>query len=113
MKQTKTKDSVAEFEKELKKKKKEKYLLRLYVAGMTTRSRQAIQNAKRICEEHLKDRCELEVIDVLRNPTLAKGEQIVAPPTRLKKNPLPLRRFIGSLSEKERILIGLDLQPPK
>ncbi len=113
MKPRKTVASTAEFEKGLRKARKEKYLLRLYVAGMTARSKQAIQNAKRICEEHLKDRCELEVIDVLRNPTLAKGEQIVAIPTLLKKVPLPLRRFIGNLSEKERILVGLDLRPKK
>jgi circadian clock protein KaiB len=113
MKQTKPKDSVAEFEKKLKKKEKEKYLLRLYVAGMTTKSKRAIQSINQICKEHLKDRCELEVIDVLRNPVLAKGEQIIATPTLLKKLPIPLRRFIGDMSGTERILVGLDLRPKK
>ena len=113
MKNTKAKDSTAEFEKKLKERGKEKYLLRLYVAGMTTKSKQAIQSVKQICEEHLKDRCELEVIDVFRNPVLAKGEQIIATPTLLKKLPLPLRRFIGDMSATERILVGLDLRPKK
>jgi circadian clock protein KaiB len=113
MKQTKPKDSVAEFEKKMKKKEKEKYLLRLYVAGMTTKSKQAIQSINQICEEHLKDRCELEVIDILRNPVLAKGEQIIATPTLLKKLPFPLRKFIGNMSDTERILVGLDLRPNK
>jgi len=111
MKQKRTGDSAAQFERELKKAKKEKYLLRLYVAGMTTKSKQAIQNIKQICDEHLKDRCELEVIDVFRNPVLAKGEQIIATPTLLKKLPLPLQRFIGDMTETERILVGLDLRP--
>jgi circadian clock protein KaiB len=109
----KPEDSAAEFEKKLRKRAKEKYLLRLYVAGMTTKSKQAIQNAKQICEEHLKGRCDLEVIYVFRNPVLAKGEQIVATPTLLKKLPLPLRRFIGDMSTTERILVGLDLRPKK
>lgn len=113
MKQTKRKDSQAEFERKLRRRGKEKYLLRLYVAGMTTKSKQAIQSVKKICEEHLKDRCELEIIDVFRNPVLAKGEQIIATPTLLKKVPLPLRRFIGDMSETERILVGLDLRPQK
>ena len=111
MKQKKPKDSAAEFERELRKTGKEKYVLRLYVAGMTTKSKQAIQNIKQICDEHLKDRCDLEVIDVFRQPVLAKGEQIIATPTLLKKLPVPLRRFIGDMSETERILVGLDLRP--
>jgi circadian clock protein KaiB len=113
MKRTSPNDPTAEFEKKLRAREKEKYLLRLYVAGMTTKSRQAIQNINQICKEHLKDRCELEVIDVLRNPVLAKGEQIIATPTLLKKLPLPLRRFIGDMSATERILLGLDLRPKK
>jgi len=110
MKKNKTKDSTKEFERNLAQKRKEKYLLRLYVAGMTTKSKQAIQNVKQICDELLMGRCELEVIDVFRNPILARGEQIIATPTLLKKVPLPLRRFIGDMSEKERILVGLDLR---
>ena len=111
MKQKKLKDSAAEFEQRVRKTGKEKYRLRLYVAGMTTKSKRAIQNIKQICEEHLKDRCELEVIDIFRQPVLAKGEQIIATPTLLKELPLPLRRFIGDMSETERILVGLDLRP--
>jgi circadian clock protein KaiB len=113
MKQKNLKDSAAEFERTLRKTKKEKYLLRLYVAGMTTKSKRAIQNVKQICEEHLKDRFELEVIDVFRQPVLAKGEQIIATPTLLKKLPAPLRRFIGDMTETERILVGLDIRPKK
>jgi circadian clock protein KaiB len=111
MKQKKLKDSAVEFEQRVRKTEKEKYLLRLYVAGMTTKSKRAIQNIKQICEEHLKGRCDLEVIDVFRHPVLAKGEQIIATPTLLKELPLPLRRFIGDMSETERILVGLDLRP--
>ena len=111
MKPKKLKDSAAEFEQKVRKTGKEKYLLRLYVAGMTTKSKRAIQNIKQICDEHLKDRCDLEVIDVFRQPVLAKGEQIIATPTLLKQLPLPLRRFIGDMSETERILVGLDLRP--
>ncbi len=111
MKQKKPHDSTLEFERRLRKTAKEKYLLRLYVAGMTTRSKRAIQNVKQICEEHLKDRCDLEVIDIFRHPVLAEGEQIIATPTLIKKLPSPLRRFIGEMSETERILVGLDLRP--
>lgn len=111
MKEKRVKNSAAEFEQKLKEAREEKYLLRLYVAGMTIKSKRAIQNVKQICEEHLKGRCELEVIDVFQQPVLAKGEQIIATPTLLKKLPVPLRRFIGDMSEKERILVGLDLRP--
>jgi circadian clock protein KaiB len=104
------KDSAAEFEKESKKKEEEKYLLRLYVTGMTAKSKQAIQNIKQICEEHLKGRYDLEVIDIYRQPVLAKGDQIIATPTLIKKLPVPIRRFIGDLSESEKILLGLDLR---
>jgi len=88
----------------------ERYLLRLYIAGTTPRSNRAIVNIRKICEEHLKGRYELEVVDVMKNPSLAAGEQIIAAPTLVKKLPLPLRRFIGDLSETERILLGLDLR---
>ena len=111
MSPTKHKDSAAEFEQRLKKAGKEKYLLRLYVAGMTTKSKRAIQRINQICAEHLEGRCELEVIDVFQQPVLAKGEQIIATPTLLRKLPLPLRRFIGDMAETERILVGLDLRP--
>lgn len=88
-----------------------KYLLRLYVAGNTANSSRAIANVRRICEQHLVGRYELEVIDLYQQPVLSKGEQIVAVPTLIKKLPAPLRRFIGDMSNTERILIGLDLRP--
>ena len=113
MKQKKVKDSTKSFERVLKKSLKEKYVLRLYVTGMTPRSTRAIQNIKKICDEDLKGRCDLEVIDIYQRPVLAEGEQIIATPTLVKKLPLPLRRFIGDLSDTERIVLGLDLRPKK
>ncbi len=113
MKRTRAKDSVAEFERGLKKTRKEKYVLRLYVTGMTGKSKLAVQNIKKICEDHLKDRCDLEVIDIYRDPVLAKGDQIIATPTLIKKVPLPLRKFIGDMAETEKILLGLDLRQKK
>lgn len=91
--------------------KPERYILRLYVAGTTPRSLLAITKIKKICEEHLRGHYDLEVIDVYQQPTLAKGEQIIAAPTLVKKLPLPLRKFIGNMADEERILVGLDLRP--
>jgi len=88
-----------------------KYLLRLYVTGTTPRSARAIENIKRICEEHLRGHYDLQVIDVYQRPKLAADEQIVATPTLIKVLPTPLRRLIGDLSSEERVLIGLDLRP--
>jgi circadian clock protein KaiB len=107
----KDRDQVEIFEEALKDSEDKKYVLRLYVAGATTRSTEAILNIKKICEEHLKGRYELEVIDIYQQPVLAKGEQIIAAPTLVKKLPLPLRRFIGSMADADRILVGLDLKP--
>jgi circadian clock protein KaiB len=87
------------------------YVLRLYVAGMTPKSTLAITNIKKICEDHLAGRYSLEVIDLYKRPALADGEQIIAAPTLLKKLPLPLRRFIGDMSNTEKIIVGLDLRP--
>jgi circadian clock protein KaiB len=87
--------------------------LRLYVAGLSRLSLRAIENLKKICEENLQGRYELEVIDIYQQPVLAQGEQIIAVPTLIKKLPLPLRRFIGDLSQTEKILVGLDLRPKK
>ena len=106
-------DSTAEFEKRLKRTKREKYILRLYVTGMTARSQRAIQNIKKICEEHLRGRYNLEVIDIYREPSLAKGDQIIATPTLIKKLPVPIRKFIGEMAETEKILLGLDLHSKK
>jgi circadian clock protein KaiB len=88
----------------------EKHLLRLYVTGMTPRSQNAIAQLKTICEEYLQGSYELEVIDIYQQPTLAKGDQIIAAPTLIKLLPLPLRRLVGDLSNKERVLLGLDLR---
>ena len=89
------------------------FVLRLYVAGITPRSTEAIASVTAVCEAHLAGRYELEIIDIYQQPILAKGEQIIAAPTLIKKLPLPLRRMIGDMSQKERILVGLDLQPRK
>jgi circadian clock protein KaiB len=113
MKQKKAKDSIKSFERVLRKPLKEKYVLRLYVTGMTPKSTKAIQNINRICDEELHGRCDLEVIDIYQRPVLAQGEQIIATPTLIKKLPLPLRRFIGDMADTERILLGLDLRLKK
>jgi circadian clock protein KaiB len=86
------------------------YVLRLYVTGTTRNSERAIVNIRRICEEHLRGRYDLEIVDISEHPTLAVGEQIIAAPTLIKKLPLPLRRFIGDMSQTDRILLGLDLR---
>ncbi len=105
------KDSAAEFEQKSKRFQRKKYVLRLYVTGMTVKSKRAVQNIKKICEDHLKGRYHLEVIDIYREPVLAKGDQIIATPTLIKEIPTPLRKFIGDLSETEKILLGLDVRP--
>ncbi|NJD53345.1 MAG: thiol-disulfide isomerase [Candidatus Methanoperedens sp.] len=102
-----------EFEESIEKLGEEKYILRLYITGITPKSTSAILNVKKICEENLKGHYELEVIDIYQQPVLAKDEQIIAAPTLIKKLPLPLRRLIGDMSDKERILVGLDLRPKK
>jgi circadian clock protein KaiB len=89
----------------------QQYVLRLYVAGVTPRSQAAIRTVTTLCEEHLAGRYELKVVDIYQQPTLAKGEQIIAAPTLIKKLPTPLRRFIGSMMDEEKILVGLDLIP--
>lgn len=90
---------------------KKKYVLRLYVAGMSPRSSAAIRAVTSVCAEHLQGRYGLEVVDIYQQPALAKGEQIIAAPTLVKKLPLPLRRIIGNMADKERLLLGLDLRP--
>jgi circadian clock protein KaiB len=93
------------------KPKNKEYVLRLYIAGTSSKSVRAVANIKEICESSLKNRYDLEVIDIYQQPVLAKGEQIIAAPTLVKKLPLPLRKFIGDMSDTERILVGLDLRP--
>ena len=87
----------------------ERYILRLYVTGMTARSARAIENLRAICDEYLDGRYDLEVVDIYQQPVLTRGEQIIAAPTLIKKLPLPMRRIIGDMSNRERVLIGLDL----
>ena len=87
----------------------ERYLLRLYITGMTPRSSRAVDNLRTICDEHLEGRYDLEIIDIYQQPALTKGEQIIAAPTLIKKSPLPMRRLIGDLSNRQRVLRGLDL----
>ena len=86
------------------------YILKLYVAGQSPKSVNAIANIKKICEENLQGRYELDVIDLYQQPQLAQGEQIIAVPTLIRKLPLPLRRIIGDLSNTERVLVGLDIR---
>jgi circadian clock protein KaiB len=87
----------------------ERYVLRLYVTGMTPRSCQAIRNLQTICDERLEGRYDLDVIDIYQQPVLTRGEQIIAAPTLIKKLPLPMRRLVGDMSDRERVLAGLDL----
>ena len=90
---------------------KAKYLLRLYVTGTTGKSVRAIQNVRRICEEHLQGLYDLEVVDIYKNLPLARGDQIIAAPTLIKRLPIPLRRLIGDMSDEQRVLVGLDIRP--
>ncbi len=89
----------------------ESWQLRLYVAGQTPRCVDAFANLKRICEEHLAGRYRIEIVDLTKNPKLARGDQIVAIPTLVRKLPRPMRKIIGDLSNAERVLVGLDLRP--
>jgi circadian clock protein KaiB len=109
-KKTKAKVSTKEFDLTMSELSKDKYILRLYITGTTNRSVLAITNLKKICEEYLEGRYELEVIDLYQKPFLAKDEQIIAAPTLIKKLPLPFRRIIGDMSNKEKVLLGLDLR---
>lgn len=87
------------------------YILRLYVSGMTPNSRRAIENVRKICEEHLAGRYELEIIDIYQQPLLTRDRQIIAAPTLVKELPPPLRKFIGDMSRTDRLLMGLDIRP--
>ncbi len=89
------------------------WILKLYVAGQTPNSITAISNLKRICEEHLKGRYHIQVVDLLVDPTLSEADQIVAIPTLVRKLPLPIRKIIGNLSNTDRTLVGLQLKPAK
>lgn len=86
--------------------------LRLYVAGQSPRSIRALENLRKVCDEHLAGRYRVEVIDLLVNPTLARGDEIVAVPTLVRKLPEPIRKIIGDLSDTEKVLVGLQLREP-
>jgi circadian clock protein KaiB len=91
----------------------ETFLLRLYVAGQTPKCIRAFANLKRICEEHLAGRYHIEMVDLLENPQLARGDQILAVPTLVRRLPEPMKKIIGDLSNTERVLVGLDLRPAR
>jgi len=95
----------------VKRSSKQKYVLKLYITGMTPRSTKAVMQIREICEQHLQGRFELELIDIFQHPVLARDEQIIAAPTLIKQLPHPIRRIIGDMTDTERVLIGLDLKP--
>ncbi len=103
-------NALAGFEAALEEKGKGHYVLRLYVTGMTPKSRRAIENVQQICEEHLGRRYQLAILDIYQQPIFAREGQIVAAPTLVKELPPPLRRFIGDMSHTERLLAGLDVR---
>ena len=103
-------DSAGGFQRALGITDERQYVLRLYVSGMTPNSRRAVENTKKICDEYLKGHYELDIIDIYQQPILAREDQIVAVPTLVKLFPSPLRKFIGDMSQTERILTGLDLR---
>jgi len=103
-------ESARSIEQRLNELGEGRYLLRLYVAGMTLRSTEAISRLKAICDEYLSGRYELEIIDIYQHPGIARGEQILAAPTLIKKLPPPVRRLVGNLTNRERVLMGLDVR---
>jgi len=113
MSQKHQEESTRTIEQALSRLARERYMLRLYVAGMSSRSTEAITRLKGLCEEYLSEEYELEIIDIYQQPGLARGEQIVAAPTLVKELPLPVRRLVGDLTNKERVLVGLDVRRMK
>ncbi|HEX9941183.1 MAG TPA: circadian clock KaiB family protein [Thermoanaerobaculia bacterium] len=103
-------ETTPRFEESLATHPADRYALRLYVTGATPSSGRAIANVKAICEEHLRDRYDLEVIDIYQQPDLADEDEIVAAPTLVKRQPLPLRRLVGDLSDPQRVLLRLNLE---
>jgi circadian clock protein KaiB len=112
-KKTKVIGPTAKMDLAMSESGKDKYILRLYITGTTSRSVLALTNLKKICEEYLEGQYELEVIDLYRMPDLAKDEQIIAAPTLIKKLPPPFRRIIGDMSDVQKVLMGLDLKKVK
>ncbi|WP_440950663.1 circadian clock KaiB family protein [Methanosphaerula subterraneus] len=104
-------DVTADFERKLNEIREGPFVLRLYIAGNSPRSQTAVENVKRICEEYLEGRCELEVIDIYQDLTTIPEDLVLAAPTLIRRLPLPLRRVIGDMTEKDKVLIGLDLIP--
>jgi circadian clock protein KaiB len=102
---------LVQLENDKKEQETQVYNLRLYVAGQTPKSIEAFENLKKIAEEHLKGRYTIEVIDLLKNPQLAQGDQILAIPTLVRRLPPPIRKIIGDLSNTEKVLVGLDILP--
>jgi circadian clock protein KaiB len=113
MERKRGKTSTEEFADVAAKRDRAKYVLSLYVTGMTPKSTLAVANVQKLCEEHLAGRYDLKVIDIYQQPQLAKREQIIATPTLIKELPLPPRRLIGDMSDTERFLVGIDLKPKK
>jgi circadian clock protein KaiB len=109
----KIEENPGKFELPMPERNQGKYTLRLYITGTTNRSIMAITNLKKICEEYLEGKYDLEVIDLYKSPNLAEGDQIIAAPTLIKELPLPFRRIIGDMSNKEKVLLGLDLREVK
>jgi circadian clock protein KaiB len=104
-------DATAAFEEALERFETEPFVLRLYIAGNSARSQTAIENVKKICEEYLTGRCELDIVDIYLDPAEIPEDLVIAAPTLIRRLPLPLRRVIGDMSEKDRVLVGLDLIP--
>jgi circadian clock protein KaiB len=104
-------DVTAEFEEALEQRRHEHYVLRLFIAGNNIRSQMAVENVKKICEEYLKGRYELEVVDIYQDHSKNPVDLVLAAPTLVKKLPLPLRKIIGDMTRKDKVLVGLDLVP--
>ena len=104
------KDSTLAFEEALERAEKDRYVLHLYIAGMNPKSLAAVESIRRICDEHLPGRCQLDVIDIYQQPIFAANGQIVAAPTLVKELPPPLKKLVGSMADTDRVLLGLDLK---
>lgn len=109
-KQKLDRSTTEQFEEALKKKEQTKFKLRLFVTGITPRSLEAIDNVRKLCDKYLNGRYELEVVDLYKEPSAAKKDQIFAAPTLIKLLPLPLRKFVGDMTKEEKILAGLDIE---
>jgi len=104
-------DVTEEYERLLHEKDSARYVLRLYIAGNSPRSQVAVDNVRKVCDEHLKGRFDLEVIDIYQDNTMVPDDLVLAAPTLVRQLPLPLRRIIGDMTNKDRVLVGLDLIP--